>query len=294
MADTPTEDRPDRSDETAKLELPSLSLPRLGRRRKQAPADADAAAEPRTDEAPAAPEAPTATAVADEPAPVTPAAAEPTTPLTPTAPPRSSRLLTRRRRPEPPASPEPTERIAAPAPDQPAVVEEVAEPEQEEERERRPFRLPALPVRLAAALTGVVVGLAGAVLTYAALQGCDAVRGTETCGGGAGLALLLVILVLMVLLGGVLLAAWRVSESPRGTSFLAVGALAVIAMLTAADQTAVWTFVAVPVLCALTYLLATWVTTTYVEPQPERGPEHDVALTGVRGRRPPARRSAPC
>ena len=277
MADTPTEDRPDRSDETAKLELPSLSLPRLGRRRKQAPADADAAAdaEPRTDEAPAAPEAPTATAVADEPAPVTPVAAEPTTPLTPTAPPRSSRLLTRRRRPEP-------QRVRAdrahrrPRPVQPAVVEEAAEPEQEEERERRPFRLPALPVRLAAALTGVVVGLAGAVLTYAALQGCDAVRGTETCGGGAGLALLLVILVLMVLLGGVLLAAWRVSESPRGTSFLAVGALAVIAMLTAADQTAVWTFVAVPVLCALTYLLATWVTTTYVEPQPERGPEHDV------------------
>ncbi len=277
MADTPTEDRPDRSDETAKLELPSLSLPRLGRRRKQAPADSDAAAdaEPRTDEAPAAPEAPTTTAVADEPTTVTPVAAEPTTPLAPTTPPRSSRLLTRRRRPEPQES-ERTERIAAPVPVQPAVVEEAAEPEQEVERERRPFHLPALPVRLAAALTGVVVGLAGAVLTYAALQGCDAVRGTETCGGGAGLALLLVILVLMVLLGGVLLAAWRVSESPRGTSFLAVGALAVIAMLTAADQTAVWTFVAVPVLCALTYLLATWVTTTYVEPQPERGPEHDV------------------
>ena len=129
---------------------------------------------------------------------------------------------------------------------------------------------------MAAGLTGVVVGLAGAFLTYAALQGCDAVRGTETCGGGAGLTLLVVILVLMVLLGGVLLAAWHVSESPRGTSFLAVGALAVIAMLTAADQASVWTFVAVPLLCALTYLLATWVTTTYVEPQPERGPEHDV------------------
>jgi hypothetical protein len=269
MADTPTEDGPDRSEETAKLELPSLSLPRLGRRRKQAPPDAEA--DPA--QAPTATEAPTATVVEDEPATVPSTAAEPTTPLTPTAPPRSSRLLTRRRRSEP------TERVTAPASDEPAVdaaVVQEAEPEQDEETERQPFRLPSLPVRVAAALTGVLVGLAGAFLTYAALQGCDAVRGTETCGGGAGLALLLVILVLMVLLGGVLLAAWRVSESPRGTSFLAVGALAVVAMLTAADQTSVWTFVAVPVLCALTYLLATWVTTTYVEPQPERGPEHDV------------------
>jgi pheromone shutdown protein TraB len=163
---------------------------------------------------------------------------------------------------------------------QPVLVEpeapETEIKEREDEHERQPFRLPSIPARVAAVVTGVVVGLVGAVLTYGALQGCDTIRGTQTCGGGPGLALLVVILVLMVLLGGVLLAAWQVSESPRGTSFLAVGALAVVLMLTSADQASVWTFVTVPVLAALTYLLATWVTTTYVEPQPERGPGHDV------------------
>jgi hypothetical protein len=264
MGDTPTEDRPDRSDETAKLELPSLSLPRLGRRKKRARTDADEAPTDRTsaDRTPATPEPPAATTVEHEPVAVTSVAVAPT-PLTPA--------------PRPPSRPvEPVEPVEPAEPVEPVEELPTEESEPAEKRERRPFTLPALPVRVAAALTGVVVGLAGAFLTYAALQGCDAVRGTETCGGGAGLTLLVVILVLMVLLGGVLLAAWHVSESPRGTSFLAVGALAVIAMLTSADQASVWTFVAVPLLCALTYLLATWVTTTYVEPQPERGPEHDV------------------
>ena len=95
------------------------------------------------------------------------------------------------------------------------------EPEEEPEAEREPFRLPALPGRLAAALTGVIVGVFGAMLTYVSLQGCNALRGTETCGG-TGLLILVVILVLMVLLGGVLLAAWQISDA-RSTSFLGRG-----------------------------------------------------------------------
>jgi len=42
------------------------------------------------------------------------------------------------------------------------------------------------------------------------------------------------------------------------------------------DAVASWMFVVAPVLGALAYLLAHWVTTTFVEPTPERGPEHDV------------------
>jgi hypothetical protein len=128
---------------------------------------------------------------------------------------------------------------------------------------------------VAVALTGLVVGLAGAVLTYLSLQGCKAVRGTETCGG-PGVFVLVVILVLMALFGGVLLALWKVSENPRATSVLAIGVLCVVVMVTLLEELfSGWMFVVVPLLSVLAYLLAHWVTTRYVE-LPERGPEHDI------------------
>jgi hypothetical protein len=141
--------------------------------------------------------------------------------------------------------------------------------------EREPFRLPALPGRLAAALTGLIVGAFGAMLTYVSLQGCNALRGTETCGG-TGLLLLVIILVLMVLLGAVLLAAWQITDA-RSTSFLAVGVLCVIVMLTLMQQLySPWMFLIVPILSAGAFVLSHWVTTAFIEPTPEDGPEHDV------------------
>jgi hypothetical protein len=182
-------DRPrDTDDETARLELPTLRLPRRGRRRKIR---------------------------GDEPEPV----------------------------------------------DQPAS--------------REPFTLPSLPGRVASIVAGAVVGLVGTALTYLSLQGCNAVRGTKSCGGGPGLLLLLLILVLMVLLGGVLLALWDVPE-PRSASFLGVGVLAVVLLIASLRELdSVWMFLVVPVICALTFLLAHWVTTAFVE-LPENGPQHDI------------------
>ena len=113
------------------------------------------------------------------------------------------------------------------------------------------------------------------LLTYLSLRGCEAVRGTETCGG-PGIFLLVAILALMVLLGGVLLAVLHVSE-PRGTSLLAVGVLAVVVLLVPQDALfSAWTFLAVPVVGAAAYALARWVTHLHVETPPERGPAHDV------------------
>jgi hypothetical protein len=85
-----------------------------------------------------------------------------------------------------------------------------------------------------------------------------------------------VILVLMVLLGGVLLRLWDLTE-PRSTSFLAVGVLCVVLMVTALQELLNgWMFFVVPVLAAAAYALAHVVTSTYVDPGPERGPEVDV------------------
>ncbi len=80
----------------------------------------------------------------------------------------------------------------------------------------------------------------------------------------------------MVLFGAVLLAAWQSSESPRSTSFLAVGVLCVIVMLTLAAAAVLWMFLIVPLLCAVAYVLSTLGDDAFVEPKPERGPEHDV------------------
>ena len=130
--------------------------------------------------------------------------------------------------------------------------------------------MPKVPGRVAAAVTGLVVGGAGAGGTYAALTACEAVRGVSTCGGAPGFFILVAILALMILLGMLLLKALEVSD-PGSTSFLAVGIVAVVVMLTLLD--AIYSpsmFVVIPVLSALAYLLSHWVTTRF-ENEPVRG-----------------------
>jgi len=278
MAETPTGDDRGRDDETAKLELPSLALPGFGRRRKsrrQAPAEEDTSRpaeqdptiEPdRADEPDA--EAPTAVHPAGPP-PAEPAAA----PLAPAEPlGRAARLS--------PSAPQ----SGQDAPDQeqtaPLLAPEEEQPATPAPGARRARRtgpaLPALSGRMASVLVGLLVGLLGAALTFAALRGCDAVRGTESCGGGPGLLLLVAVLAVMVLAGALGLALLAVAE-PRSTSFLAVGVLCVVALVTLMEQLfSPWMFLVVPLLTGLCFLLAHWVSTTFVEPPPERGPEHDV------------------
>lgn len=108
-----------------------------------------------------------------------------------------------------------------------------------------------------------MVGAAGAGATYGALAGCEAVRGVSTCGGAPGFFVLVAIVVAMVLLGGALLRALRV-HAAGSTSFLAVGVVVVVVMLTLLDVIlSAWMFAVVPALAALGYLLAHWVTTRF-------------------------------
>ena len=95
-------------------------------------------------------------------------------------------------------------------------------------------------------LVGAVVGLVAVLLTWASLRLCDAATGTASCGGGPGLLMLLAILIVLTYLGGWLLRGFGISDA-GSTSFLAVGLLAVVAMLFLVDSLDAWTgVVAVP------------------------------------------------
>jgi hypothetical protein len=143
------------------------------------------------------------------------------------------------------------------------------EPRRRAVRARTEMALPRVPGRVAAAVTGLVVGGAGAGGTYAALRACEAVRGVSTCGGAPGFFILVAILALMVLLGMLMLKAFKVNDS-GSTSFLAVGIVAVVAMLALLDAIySPWMFVVVPLLSTAAYLLSHWVTTRF-EDEPVR------------------------
>jgi len=216
MGQTPGDDKNQPS-----LELPSLSLPGLGRRKKKRQAK-----EPETS--------------------------------TSGAPIESSEQTTT----ETPAAESPP--VVAEQPrEEPTAEIPVAAMRRRAKRERSRPSMPSVPGRLAAGLTGLLVGAVGGAATYGAMAGCEAVRGVSTCGGAPGFFILVAILVVMVLLGAAILRLFGVS-APGSTSFLAVGIVAVVVMLTLLDVIfSPWMFVVVPLLSAGSYLLAHWVTTRF-------------------------------
>ena len=129
---------------------------------------------------------------------------------------------------------------------------------------RVPRSTPSLPGRAAAVVAGLGAGLALLGFTWLGFQGCEAVRGTSSCGTGPGMVALAVIFVLAVVVGAVLLSLFDVPD-PGATSFLGTGLTGVVYLLLlgALDN---WTvLVVVPVVTAATFLLSWWVTTTYVD-----------------------------
>jgi hypothetical protein len=131
-------------------------------------------------------------------------------------------------------------------------------------KERTPVTVPRINPRIAVVLTGLVVGVVGVLLSYGASQGCEAVRGVGSCGG-TGLFALLAVVVIEVLLGALLLKAWRITD-PTSTSFLAVGLVAVVALLFFLESLeSVWMLVVIPVLTAIAFLVSWWVTETFIE-----------------------------
>jgi hypothetical protein len=170
--------------------------------------------------------------------------------------------------------------VAAPvqeAPDQapPTIFDDTSEPtpvpapvatmQREGATGPRPPRDPWLGGTPAAALTGLVVGAAIVGATAGGLRICTAVKGTSSCGG-QGFFLLVAILVVAVLVGAALLRVAGVPQ-PGSTSFLAVGLLSVVTLLFLVGSIFEWWMVIViPLASVATYLLSSWVTTTYIDP----------------------------
>ncbi len=125
---------------------------------------------------------------------------------------------------------------------------------------------PLLPLYPAAAVTGVLVGGAMILLIWLSLRGCEAVRGTANCSGGSGFLLLVATFVLCVLLGSTLLKVFSIPD-PGSGSFLAVGLVAVAALLFLIDVLDHWSMIIViPTISVAAYLASVWVTKTFVEP----------------------------
>jgi hypothetical protein len=138
--------------------------------------------------------------------------------------------------------------------------------------------LPELAASTAALLVGGLVGLLGCALTYLGLQGCELATGTGSCGG-PGLLVLVVILVAMVVAGAFALRALRVPDAGN-VSFLGVGIMTVIALVFLIDYLYdPWMFLVVPVVSAVCYALARWITTLYAEDLDDDDgglPHHDI------------------
>lgn len=157
----------------------------------------------------------------------------------------------------------PVEDAAPPVEPEP-IPEPTLQPEPEAPREKRDFTLPAISALQAAVTVGAVIGLLAVLLTFASLKLCELVRGTDSCGG-PGLLLLVATLVILTYVGGWLLRGFGIDD-PGSTSFLAVGLLAVLAMLFFLDVIYNWWMVIVIPLVAMgTYALSWWVTTRFVD-----------------------------
>jgi hypothetical protein len=147
------------------------------------------------------------------------------------------------------------------APPEPVAVPREPKPPM---RDRIEAGLPDLAAGTASIVVGAVVGLLGCVATFLSLKGCELATGTDSCGG-PGLLVLIVILVGMILVGAMLLRLFRVAE-PGNLSFLGVAITAVVILVLLIKYLfSAWMFAVVPVLSALSFALARWVTTRWTD-----------------------------
>jgi hypothetical protein len=140
--------------------------------------------------------------------------------------------------------------------------------------------LPRLPLAIAAAVTGLVVGIAATLLVWGGQRGCDAVRGRPSCGG-YGLLMLVGIVVVCFLLGVALLKAFRVDD-PGVTAFFGVTLplLAILGLLLdyVFDSWMAW---ALPLLVAVCFVLAAYLVRALEAANPSPYADETVAEPGA-------------
>src|SRR5689334_11616929 len=114
---------------------------------------------------------------------------------------------------------------------------------------------PPLPPLLILAVVGLLCGFATIGLVWGSEQGCERFRDTTNCGA-LGLPLLVVIVAVTMLPGGLALSRLAMPH-PRLVAFLGVAFMLVVvlAFLTG-NLSSPWTLAVIPVLTAVTFLLA--------------------------------------
>ncbi|MFC9687434.1 hypothetical protein ACFTSF_02770 [Kribbella sp. NPDC056951] len=114
---------------------------------------------------------------------------------------------------------------------------------------------PPLPPLLILAVVGLLCGFATIGLVWGSEKGCERFRDTTSCGA-LGLPLLLVIVVLTMVGGGIALSRLAMPH-PRLVAFLGVAfMLAVVLAFLTGSLSSPWTLAVIPVLTAITFLLA--------------------------------------
>jgi hypothetical protein len=127
-----------------------------------------------------------------------------------------------------------------------------------------PPSAPVLSGPVAAAVTGLVVGLLMVGLSWGSLRLCEVARGTSSCGQ-PGFVVVLAILVLLVVVGRLLLRSLGVPDA-GSISFLGVGVVAVVTLLFLVGALFEWWIVLVlPAVSVASFALAHWVSTAFVE-----------------------------
>jgi hypothetical protein len=233
---------------------PSLELPSLfGRRKRRTQSEGDTQTVEPSDEVTQTVPGPVDSGEPDHTA-VIPVVQEPVVERPVVEPPPQPAAPAATPTPVPQPTPQPTPR--------PTAAEAPAAPKSRKDRSKR--SVPELAASTAAFLVGAVIGLMGCVLTVVGLQGCEWITGTGSCGG-PGLLVLVVILVAMILVGTVALRRLNVPEAGN-VSFLGVGIMTAIALMFLIDYLYdLWMFLAIPVLTAVSYAVARWITTLYAE-----------------------------
>ena len=132
---------------------------------------------------------------------------------------------------------------------------EAADEEEAEQADEGRFDAPPLPPVLILAVVGLLSGFATIALVWLSERGCERVRDTSNCGA-LGLPLLVLIVVVTIVLGGLALSRLAMPH-PRLVAFLGVAfmLILVLAFLTE-NLSSPWTLAVVPVLTAITFLVA--------------------------------------
>jgi hypothetical protein len=117
------------------------------------------------------------------------------------------------------------------------------------------YDAPPLPPLLILAVVGLLAGFVTVGLVWLSERGCDQIRDSPNCGP-AGFPLLILVVAVTVVLAAFTLTRLGM-PNPKLVAFLGVGFMLLVVLAFLSDDLfSTWTLVVVPVLTAITFLIA--------------------------------------